>query len=147
MFIWGHGCKYTMMTFIYACTTADMDERIHHEMTKKWHKMNMEQPTWRDTRFEIYLMTITCHLIYWITWCKIWMLWFWIQIVLLCRWPRPQESYGILQEIQWQQDLRLEMFWPPQNTIGEQENFTFDGYWYWASLLTLLEITLIHGDW
>ena len=147
MFIWGHGCKYTVMTFIYACSAADMDERIHHEMTMKWHKMNTEQPTWRDTRFELYLMTITCDLIYWITWCKIWMLWSWIRIVLLCRWPRPQELYGILQEIRWQQDLRLEMFWLHQNTIYVQENFTFDGYWYWTSLLTLLEITLIHGDW
>ena len=28
----------------------------------------------------------------------------------------------------------------------EQENFTIDGYLYLASLLTLLEITLMHGD-
>ena len=91
-------------------------------------------------------MTITCDLIYWITWCKIWMLWCWIQIVLLCRWPRSQESYGIFQEIQWQYDLHLEMFWTHQSTIDEQENFTIDGYLYLASLLTLLEITLIHGD-
>ena len=45
MFIQGHGCKYTMMTFISAYTTIDMDERTQHEMIMKWHKMNTEQPT------------------------------------------------------------------------------------------------------
>ena len=110
-----------------------MDERTQHKTTITWHKMNTEQLTWCDTRFEFYLITITCNLIYWITWCKIWMIWCQIWIVLLCRWPRPQELYGLFQEIQWQYDLCLEMFWTHQSTIDEQENFTIDGSLYLAS--------------
>jgi uncharacterized membrane protein len=31
MVIQGHGCKYTMMTFIYVYTTAALDKRTQHE--------------------------------------------------------------------------------------------------------------------
>ena len=49
MVIQGHDSKYAMMTFIYVCTTADMDKGTLHEA-------NTERPTQCDTRFEHYLM-------------------------------------------------------------------------------------------
>ena len=47
MVIQGHDSKYAMMTFIYVCTTANMD---------KGTQVNTERPTQCDTTFEHYLM-------------------------------------------------------------------------------------------
>ena len=143
MFIQGHGCKYTMMTFIYACTTVNMDERTQHEMTMKWHKMNTEQPTWCDTRFELYLMTITCNLIYWITWCKIWMLWCWIRIILLCRWPRPQESYGPFKRFNGNMIYTSKCFEHTRVQLMNKRILQLMDPYIWQALLG---ITLMHGD-
>ena len=58
MVIQGHDSKYDMMTLFYVCTTADMDERT-------LHKANMDRPTWCDTTFEDYLMTVGHNLTHW----------------------------------------------------------------------------------
>ena len=47
----GHDSKYDMMTLIYVCTTANMDERT-------LHKVNMDGSTQCDTTYDDYLMTI-----------------------------------------------------------------------------------------
>ena len=49
MVIQGHDSKYAMMTFIFVCTTTNMDKGTLHEA-------NMERPTQHDTAFEHYLM-------------------------------------------------------------------------------------------